>query len=244
MATSPSPGAPAVLPGVQSTKGGNYRSGHRRAGRIQGPATLNALVDPAQLRRHASQLDRHGPADRPLREQVHRQRRSHRGAGLRPRGYQRRPQRFRLRRHLGGTRASSRSPARARRSSQGTRRQPTSWTPGLADSLQLLRATSTPASNVGTNGLITLERRGRHLRQPGPLLLAAFSTIAPYWDDLETFNGVGAVYYQVQGRTDHRVERTSSISSPRGRSPSRRCSTRLTTRSSSTTATWPGECRR
>ena len=85
-ATSPSPGAPAVLPAVQSSKGGTYKieiSGG--PGEYTVEPTLNAYIDPAGLRRPAQQLDRHGHADRPLRQQVRRQRRPH-GRARRPLG--------------------------------------------------------------------------------------------------------------------------------------------------------------
>ena len=69
---------PAVLPGVQSSKGGNYQilvTGG--PGEYKVTATLNAYVDPAAYGGTPERLDRHGHADRSLRQQVHRPRRPH-----------------------------------------------------------------------------------------------------------------------------------------------------------------------
>ena len=52
--------------------------------------------------------------------------------------------------------------------------------------------------NIGTNGLITLSGAEGFFQNSDLSSFPTFSTIAPYWDDLDTLFG-GAVYYQVQG---------------------------------------------
>ena len=79
-ATSPEPGEPALLPAVQSSKGGAYQIlVFGGVGRVHGPGHAQRLSRPGDLRRIDEHLDRDGHADRPLCQQVHRPGQPHRG---------------------------------------------------------------------------------------------------------------------------------------------------------------------
>ena len=161
-------------------------------------AMLNALLDPASLRRPARQLDRHGPADRSLCQQVHRPRRPYRCARPIPGSPSVGPNQFRIQRTRGGSELHRYHGHRNTRPPGHGRRHLLPGHRGLGFSFDFYGQNYT-SLNIGTNGLITLSGAEGFFQNSDLSSFPTFSTIAPYWDDLDTPLHGGAVYYQVRG---------------------------------------------